>query len=78
VVWPRGKNARLQKTKTGNGGQKGERRGRGRPRKTWDDCVIDVARRKGKTFVELKRLARDRIAFKKWTEDPVLQGNRDR
>jgi hypothetical protein len=24
-----------------------ERRGRGRPRKTWEDCVIDVARRKG-------------------------------
>jgi hypothetical protein len=26
-----------------------KRRGRGRPRKTWADCVIDVARRKGKT-----------------------------
>jgi hypothetical protein len=39
--------------------------------------VIEVARRKGKTFVELKRLARDRIAFTKWTEDPMLQGNRD-
>jgi hypothetical protein len=55
-----------------------KRRGRGRLRKTWEDCVIDVARRKGKTFVELKRLARDRIAFRKWTEDPTLQGNRDR
>jgi hypothetical protein len=55
-----------------------KRRGRGRPRKTWEDCVIDVARTKGKTFVELKRLARDRIAFRKWTEDPTLQGNRDR
>jgi hypothetical protein len=54
------------------------RRGRERPRKTWEDCVIDVARRKGKTFVELKRLAQDRIAFRKWTEDPTLQGNRDR
>jgi hypothetical protein len=43
----------------------GKRRGRGRPRKTWKDCVIDVARIKGKTFVELKRLARDRIAFRK-------------
>jgi hypothetical protein len=39
---------------------------------------VDAARRKGKTFVELKRLARDRIAFRKWTEDPTLQGNRDR
>jgi hypothetical protein len=55
-----------------------KRRGIGRPRKTWEDCVIDAARRKGKTFVELKRLARDRIVFFwKWTEDPTLQGNRD-
>jgi hypothetical protein len=55
-----------------------KRRGRGRPRKTWEDCVIDAVRRKGKTFVDLKRLARDRIAFRKWTEDRTLQGNRDR
>jgi hypothetical protein len=55
-----------------------EKRGnRGRPRKTREDCVIDGDRRKGKTFVELKRMARDRIAFRKWTEDPTLQGNRD-
>jgi hypothetical protein len=26
-----------------------KRRGRGRPRNTWEDCVIDVARRKEKT-----------------------------
>jgi hypothetical protein len=38
--------------------------------------VIDAARRKGKTFVELKRMAPDRLAFTKWTEDPTLQGNR--
>jgi hypothetical protein len=42
-----------------------KRRRRGRPRKTWEDCVIDATRRKGKTFVELKRLARARIAFRK-------------
>jgi hypothetical protein len=62
--------------KTGNGSQKGEkkgqrktkedlggqcdRRGRGRPRKTWEDSVTDVARRKGKTLADMKRLARDR------------------
>jgi hypothetical protein len=55
-----------------------ERRGRGRPRKTWEDCVIDVTRRKGKTLADMTRLARDRIAFGKWTEDQTLQGNRDR
>jgi hypothetical protein len=43
------------------------RRGRGRPRRTWEDCVIDVARRKGKT-ADMKRLARDRTAFRQWTE----------
>jgi hypothetical protein len=50
----------------------------GRPRRTWEDCVIDAARRKGKTSADLRRLARDRTAFRKWTEDPTLQGNRDR
>jgi hypothetical protein len=52
-------------------------RGRGRPRKNWEDCVKDVARRKRKTLAETKRLARDRIASRQWTEDPALQGNRD-
>jgi hypothetical protein len=55
-----------------------KRIGRGRPRKTWEDCVIDAAMRKGKTLAEMKRLARDRIAFRQWTEDPTLQGKRDR
>ena len=54
------------------------RRGRERPRKSWQDCVIDVARRKGNTLADIKRLTRDRIAFRQWTEDPKLQGNRDR
>jgi hypothetical protein len=40
--------------------------------------VIDAARRKGKTSADLRRLARDRIAFRQWTEDPTLQGSRDR
>jgi hypothetical protein len=34
-----------------------KRRGRGRPMRTWEDCVIDVARRKGKTLADLRRLA---------------------
>jgi hypothetical protein len=40
-----------------------ERRGRGRARNPWEDCVIDVARRKGKTLAYMKRLARDRTTF---------------
>jgi hypothetical protein len=40
--------------------------------------VIDVARRKGKTLGDLRRLAWDRTAFRQWTEDPTLLGNRDR
>jgi hypothetical protein len=55
-----------------------KRRSRGRPRKTWKDCEIDVARRKRKILADMKRLARDRIAFRQWIEDPTLQGNRDR
>ena len=35
--------------------------------------MIDVARRKGKTLADMKRLARDRTAFRQWTEDPTLQ-----
>jgi hypothetical protein len=40
------------KSKTSNGSEKGGRRGRGRPRRTWEDCVM-----KGKTFADMKRLA---------------------
>jgi hypothetical protein len=58
--------------------RKEKRRGRRRPRKAWKECVIDVARRKGKILAGMKRLARDRTAFRQWTEDPTLPGNRDR
>jgi hypothetical protein len=54
-----------------------KRRGRGKPRKTWEDCVIDVARREGKTSADMKRLAQDRIVFRLWTKDLMLHGNRD-
>jgi hypothetical protein len=55
-----------------------KRRGKGIPRRTWEDCVIDVARRKGKTSADMKRLAGDRATFRQGTEDPTLQGNKDR
>jgi hypothetical protein len=54
-----------------------KRRGRGRPRRTWEDCVIDVTRRTGKTLADMQRLARDRTAFRQWTEDPTLQDKRN-
>jgi hypothetical protein len=53
-----------RKRKRGMEARREKRRGRGRPRKTWEDCVIDVARRKGKTLADLRRLARDRTAFR--------------
>ena len=40
--------------------------------------MIDAARRKGKTLADMKRMARDRIVFRQLTEDPTLQGYRDR
>ena len=40
--------------------------------------MVDVARRKGKTLADLRRLARDRTAFRQWIEDPTLQESRDR
>jgi hypothetical protein len=49
-----------------------KRGGRGRPSTTWEDCVIDAARRKGNTSADMQRLARDRTAFRQWTEDPTL------
>jgi hypothetical protein len=47
-------------------------RGRGSPRRAWEDCVIDEARRKGKTLAELRVLTRDRTASRRWTEEPML------
>jgi hypothetical protein len=55
-----------------------EKRGRGKSRKSWEDCVIDTARREGNTLADLRRVARDRNAFRQWTEDPTLQGSRGR
>jgi hypothetical protein len=67
-----------RKSKPGIAARREKRRGRGRPRKTWEDCVIDVARRKGNTLADMRRLALDRIAFRQRTEDSTLQGNTDR
>ena len=81
VVYGFGHVVRMQdyrKPKQAMDARREKRRGRGRPRRTWEDCVIDAARRKEKTLADLRRLAQDRTAFRQWTEDPMLQGNRDR
>ena len=49
-----------------------------RKRKQAMEARREKRRGKGKTLADLKRMAGDRIAFRQWTEDPILQGNRDR
>jgi hypothetical protein len=46
------------------------KRGRGRPRKTWEDVIEEFGRQKGKTMREMDKLAKDRNGFSRWTEDP--------
>ncbi|KAJ4439765.1 hypothetical protein ANN_07893 [Periplaneta americana] len=55
----------------------GKRR-RGRPRIEWEQYVNDMVRRRGKEIRKIRRLALDRERYKKWVEDPTLQGIRDR
>ncbi|KAJ4442746.1 hypothetical protein ANN_04337 [Periplaneta americana] len=55
----------------------GKRR-RGRPRIEGEQYVNDMVRRRGKEIREIGRLALDRERYKKWVEDPTLQGTRDR
>lgn len=47
------------------------KRGRGRPRLTWMDTIRREVEKRGKSMAEVKRLARDRIEFRKWIEDPT-------
>ena len=46
------------------------KRGRGRPRKTWEDVIEELGRQKGKTVREMDKLAKDRKGCSRWTEDP--------
>ena len=46
------------------------KRGRGCPRKTWEDVIEELGRQKGKTMREMEKLAKDRKGFSRWTEDP--------
>ena len=45
------------------------KRGRGRPRKTWEDVIEELGRQKGKTVREMDKLAKDKMRFSRWTED---------
>jgi hypothetical protein len=36
------------------------KRGRGCPRKTWEDAIEELGRQKGKTMREMDKLAKDR------------------
>jgi hypothetical protein len=45
------------------------KRGRERPRKTWEDVIEELGRQKGKTMGEMDKLAKDRKGFGRWTED---------
>lgn len=42
------------------------RRTKGRPRKTWEETVTQIAGKRGKTLNEIRRLAEDRMSYSKW------------
>jgi hypothetical protein len=46
------------------------KRGRGCPRKTREDVIEELGRRKGDTMREMDKLAKDRKGFNRWTEHP--------
>jgi hypothetical protein len=46
------------------------KRGRGCPRKTWEDVIEELGRQKGKTMREMEKLAKDMNGFSRWTEGP--------
>ena len=42
-------------------------RGRGRPRLEWEKYLAEIAKEKGKSLPEVKKLSRDRKEYRKWT-----------
>jgi hypothetical protein len=44
------------------------RRPRGRPRKSYEDGIEEIGRRKGKSLREMRRLAVDRVRWKDFVE----------
>ncbi|KAI5721705.1 hypothetical protein M8J77_024522 [Diaphorina citri] len=49
------------------------RRGRGRPRQTYEETITDLATSRGKTYSEARILSRQRNDFRRWLDgDPTL------
>ena len=49
------------------------RKGRGRPRTSWMDCIKEAGRKRGKTLHGMNTLVEDRKEWKKFAEtDPTL------
>ena len=47
------------------------RRGRGRPRQTYENTITEIAKARGKSFSEVKRISRQRNDFRRWiNEEP--------
>ena len=42
-------------------------RGRGRPRLEWERYITEIAREKGKSLHEVKKLSKNRKEYRKWT-----------
>jgi hypothetical protein len=54
------------------------KRGRSRPRKVWMDDIKEAAGRRGNTIQEATSVAMTRKDFRRWTEDLMLKGKRER
>ena len=54
------------------------KKGRGRPRKVWMDDIKEATGRRGKTRQEARSMAMTRKDFRRWTEDQMLKGKRER
>ena len=52
-------------------------KGKGRPRIEWEDHLENITKKRGKTLMEVKKLAKDREKFRRWI-DPTLKGKRER
>jgi hypothetical protein len=49
------------------------RKRKGKPRHTWKDGIIKMGQEKGKSYKEMRVLAKDRGKWRDWTEDPTPQ-----